>query len=355
MQASSFFKNNYKDARNLFIKQAIKANFNIYNKQLPNQNGPFGEGLFIDVATKGHGNKAIIIISATHGTEGYAGSAIQSAFLEDFEEQNYKIILIHALNPFGFAWNTRFNEDNIDINRNFLEDFTDLPQNPNYFEIHNILVTQDFNDEIIDKSHSQLIQYGRENGFDKLRQSLTQGQYEYQNGFYFGGLDKSWSYLQLVNILDKELENIDEFALIDIHTGLGNFAMPTLISSSDIYSDDFRNSSKVFGLASSTHGKDCVSAPLNGCLENFLHKRYINKKRSIIALEFGTTDPLYALKATQMNIWTFNAGIIQTQSGYRNNCKYLGAFYVNNDDWKQKIIENGIKTIKSATNYFAAL
>ena len=28
--------------------------------------------------------------------------------------------LIHAVNPFGFAWQRRFNEDNVDLNRNFL-------------------------------------------------------------------------------------------------------------------------------------------------------------------------------------------------------------------------------------------
>ena len=33
-----------------------------------------------------------------------------------------RCVLLHALNPFGFAWRRRVNEDNVDLNRNFLLD-----------------------------------------------------------------------------------------------------------------------------------------------------------------------------------------------------------------------------------------
>ncbi len=33
---------------------------------------------------------------------------------------NAAVVLIHAINPFGYAWRRRFNENNVDINRNFL-------------------------------------------------------------------------------------------------------------------------------------------------------------------------------------------------------------------------------------------
>ena len=40
-------------------------------------------------------------------------------------------MLLHALNPYGFAWDRRVNEDNADINRNFV-DFTHPPENEAY-------------------------------------------------------------------------------------------------------------------------------------------------------------------------------------------------------------------------------
>ena len=43
------------------------------------------------------------------------------------------IVFVHALNPYGMANNRRFNEDNIDLNRNFLsvEEFQDVVKRDN--------------------------------------------------------------------------------------------------------------------------------------------------------------------------------------------------------------------------------
>ena len=55
------------------------------------------------------------------------------------------IVLIHALNPYGFKTNRRVNEDNIDLNRNFLseEEFNYVKsRDPNfsrYVELNKIL------------------------------------------------------------------------------------------------------------------------------------------------------------------------------------------------------------------------
>ena len=65
----------------------------------------------------------------THGPESYVGSAVQLSILDTFVHLNVtdkdresipNIVFVHALNPYGFATNRRVNEDNIDINRNFL-------------------------------------------------------------------------------------------------------------------------------------------------------------------------------------------------------------------------------------------
>ena len=65
------------------------------------------------------------ISSGIHGVEGFFGSAVQLAFLDSLPPNwqpppGTKFILLHALNPFGFAWRRRFNEENVDLNRNFL-------------------------------------------------------------------------------------------------------------------------------------------------------------------------------------------------------------------------------------------
>ena len=62
--------------------------------------------------------------SGVHGVEGFFGSAVQQALLlrlnQANSEPNYRDVFIHGVNPFGFSRLWRFNEDNVDLNRNFL-------------------------------------------------------------------------------------------------------------------------------------------------------------------------------------------------------------------------------------------
>ena len=51
--------------------------------------------------------KLLIHISGTHGVEGFAGSAIQSALMDSDAVRDGEapsVMLVHALNPYGFAF-----------------------------------------------------------------------------------------------------------------------------------------------------------------------------------------------------------------------------------------------------------
>ena len=59
--------------------------------------------------------------------ENVVGSAVQLAWLSQRHRtlsvpEDAAIVLVHALNPFGFAWRRRWNENKVDLNRNFLDD-----------------------------------------------------------------------------------------------------------------------------------------------------------------------------------------------------------------------------------------
>ncbi len=78
----------------------------------------------------------IIHSSGTHGVEGYLGSAVQLSWLHELILQNQKqltsstdaardfsvrrVLLIHAVNPFGMRHHRRTDQSNVDINRNSL-------------------------------------------------------------------------------------------------------------------------------------------------------------------------------------------------------------------------------------------
>jgi hypothetical protein len=133
MAIYEYFASTYSEARAKFLAAARRAKANLTHHALPNLYGPEKEDLFIDVAQLGSNNpdSLLILISGTHGVEGFCGSGCQVGYLAD---ELYEVlpsksgaILIHALNPFGFAWLRRVNEDNIDLNRNFHDFSKSLP------------------------------------------------------------------------------------------------------------------------------------------------------------------------------------------------------------------------------------
>ncbi|NIP94329.1 MAG: DUF2817 domain-containing protein [Akkermansiaceae bacterium] len=84
-----------------------------------------GEDLTIDVGILGwESDPALVLSSGVHGVEGFPGSALQLAFLDGLYRKpagsGIRYILIHGINPHGFAHLRRFNEGNVDLNRNFL-------------------------------------------------------------------------------------------------------------------------------------------------------------------------------------------------------------------------------------------
>src|SRR5438128_436045 len=88
--------------------------------------GPRGEDLSVDVGWFGAAEPDHVLVhsSGIHGVEGFAGSAIQLQIIDALPAiaENAALVLVHVLNPYGMAWLRRVNEENVDLNRNCLED-----------------------------------------------------------------------------------------------------------------------------------------------------------------------------------------------------------------------------------------
>ena len=119
------FSQTYDEARDAFREaaKAVGANIQEYRIDVPSYAGT----LAIDVACFGHAhpNWSLVVSSGLHGVEGFFGSAVQLSYLRSVlgtkaNALRGRYVFIHALNPFGFSALRRANEDNVDLNRNFL-------------------------------------------------------------------------------------------------------------------------------------------------------------------------------------------------------------------------------------------
>ena len=137
MQVSDYFSANYAAAREKFRNAATGASAVQARYHNP-ATGPDGLELSCDTAWLGPrgAERVLIVMSGTHGAETFSGSAIQVGLLQSGIASEIArgtgLLLIHAINPSGFAWVRRVTEGNIDLNRNFIDHARPHPRNAGY-------------------------------------------------------------------------------------------------------------------------------------------------------------------------------------------------------------------------------
>ena len=138
MSTTRHFSESYADARSRFLEAVARADAPLESFENPVGKGPTGEVLATDVALFGpdDAKHLLILVSGTHGVEGFAGSGAQVAMIEGLRfaalPARTAVLVVHAINPYGFAWLRRVNEDNVDLNRNSI-DFKALPASSDEF------------------------------------------------------------------------------------------------------------------------------------------------------------------------------------------------------------------------------
>ena len=131
------FSATYPEAREKF-REAAKAAGGTMDCYTHPERGPGAEDLTTDTAWFGarSAQSVLVMISATHGVEGFCGSGAQVDWLRRGEAANLPantaVLMIHAINPYGFAWLRRVTHENIDLNRNWVDFSGPLPANPGY-------------------------------------------------------------------------------------------------------------------------------------------------------------------------------------------------------------------------------
>ena len=314
--------------------------------------GPSGEPLCIDVAVVGSLNSGKVLLSSSgiHGVEGYPGSAIQLAVMDDLSKQepfkDHAIIFIHIINPYGMAWFRRFNENNVDLNRNFLKRDQEYSGVPDGYEN----VREFINPEVVPprkerwfklKAFRLIMKYG----FSNLKQCIAEGQYEYPKSIQYGGKELQPGPNLLLNWLDKKLKGVSKVWAIDLHTGLGPSGHDTLLVSAGMNEEKYSQLEELFPRhVESLDPHSGVGYKIVGDLHQGLEDRYDGIEWVSITQEFGTFKPLQVLKASRAeNQWT-QWGIYSDQVEARRHWsreQMLRTFNPRDEVWQAKITYRG--------------
>jgi predicted deacylase len=291
----------YADARASFLDAAATAGARLESFPHP-RTGLEGEPLAVDVAEVGpaDADSVIVVVSGTHGVEGYLGSALQRHHLSTLDtdrDRGPAIVFVHALNPYGFSWVRRVNEDNVDLNRNFIDWDQPPPPNDGYGQLADTLVPSSWTEEEQQRTLEALLGKLDELGLDRLQQIISGGQFDHPTGVFYGGTGPTWSHRWLRQYLTRRLAAVERVAVVDLHTGLGPWGHGELISSEAPGTPTLERQRQWWDDVTSLQDGSSVSAELAGEWPGIVAELAPGTEVTGIAIEYGTVDIITVLQS----------------------------------------------------------
>jgi hypothetical protein len=300
----------------------------------------------------------IVLTTGVHGMEGYIGSVMLDVFFEEIYDGLNKddtgVLVVANVNPYGMKYMRRYNENNVDLNRNFIMDWErfDLSSNKDYPKVQSFLepvgkIGNAFWHEV--GFYLNLAKEAIFTGADVISDALLTGQYESPQGVYYGGTgdEASTKYLKGVfnDCLEGEYENIVH---IDIHSGYGPRYNMVIFNS--VYETMTEAETKeAFGYDYViSHDSESFYATTGDTTDYFYRlaeSKNTDKELFSTCFEFGTIgdefmDTILSLKYTvdeNRNHW-YPTGNNTSAEVVKEN--YYELFYPTEKEWREKTIED---------------
>ena len=193
-----------------------------------------GDGLYIDsfyLPSRDTQTNLVVLTTGVHGIEGYIGAAMLDVFFGEIyptlDHSDTGVLVVANVNPYGMKHLRRYNENNVDLNRNFILDWDtfDRASNQEYPKVDTFLgPTGKIGNALWHEAgfYLSLAKTAITEGADTISDALLTGQYEYPQGVYYGGDGDESSTVYLKDVFARCLESrYDNIVHIDIHSGYG--------------------------------------------------------------------------------------------------------------------------------------
>ena len=341
---SNTFSASYGQARTKFRDACRNAGLEVTSFRNPAP-GPNGQDLTTDVALFGpeSAKNIVVVVSGTHGPEGYAGSGCQIGWVREGGPENLPddvaVLLIHLINPWGTAWGRRQTEDNVDLNRNFLDFTKPLPRNELYSELQSVIHCPVLKGQGRDEARRTIEEFSVTHGPQALAQALFMGQYQDPRGVGYGGNSPTWSNKTFIQILKEYVGAAQTVALIDLHTGYGPYGYGMLLNTDEAESPELQMAREWYGESLIAMKADAGGVPYDvaGDLGAGARKALPDATLVPIAIEYGTyaVDRLLSLQLD--DCWLHNHDDPVSPVGRDIRAKLRRFFYPETLDWCQMV------------------
>ena len=349
--SANFFNSSYLKAQEQFLADAKASGARLESIPIggPELKGPQGEPLSIDVAIWGPKvGPTLILSSGLHGIEGYCGSGIQLAAMQHQFPEDLRRVFIHAINPYGMAHLRRVNENNVDLNRNFIFDPAGFEGcSDGYHKLNTLLNPprpfQGTEPLMFIKTLWTIVKHG----MPALKQAVASGQYAYPQGLFFGGHELEEGPTKLIQKLDDWLTGCGPMVHIDFHTGLGEFGDYALLLEATADSKLYREMHAAFGeKIQPWQAGEGVAYSISGGFPAAMQAQFKEQTR-VLTCEFGTYPPRKVIEAmTAENRAHFFGGRVgQAKEAFKE------IFYPQSEAWQNQIVSKGLFVVDQALSF----
>jgi hypothetical protein len=354
------FSESYTEARGKFREAARAAGAALHAYRHPSAKGPGGEALYLDVAVLGPADASRILVagSGTHGIEGYSGSAAQTAFLASAPQlpRDCALVFFHAHNPWGFAHRARVTEENVDLNRNFVDHSQPRPANPGYEALHAIVTPRDWDEEIVAEVFRGLDAFRARVGEQAFSDAYNGGQYTHPDGLFFGGHRPQWANIALREAMHAHLGRARQVAMIDLHTGIGPFLGHVFLCFHAPGSAAYERARAWWGeravnRAGVTHK---AVADYKGILIDAFRAVLPSADTMAVVVEFGTRPRADMQRANMAGRWLRYEGAKNPQLAARVHADFIDAFYPRDRRWRDAVLEQSRDILERGLRGLAA-
>ena len=372
--AMRYFLNSYDESRDAFLRQAaaMKETYRGVKLDRVSVAGKADSDLSVDVlyipAQKAR-KRLLVLSSGVHGVEGFVGSAVQRMFLDEFAApgllEHTGLLIVHAMNPYGFKNIRRVTENNVDLNRNSDTDGKLFAtKNAGYPSVTGLINPET---KVDTRSAGNIFFHVRavamivKASMKALRQAILQGQYEYPRGLYFGGRDFEPQIKSVRPLISRVAGEYPLVMNIDLHTGYGERGVLHLFPN-PVKDKKVRSMmEKVFEGYRIDWGDTGDFYTVTGDFSDFVGKLARKGTYLPMSFEYGTLDSqttLGSMKSLHITILEnqgFQFGFASPEDGQRVKAAFKEMYYPSSPAWRTKVMADSRALFKSSLEKFKTL
>ena len=353
---SESFCESYEEVREQLQELTGRLGVEISSHAIDESDGLYIDSFYLPAAERQ--TNLIVLTTGVHGMEGYIGAAMLDVFFGEIyptlDTGDTGVLVVANVNPYGMKHFRRYNENNVDLNRNFILDWNsfDLSSNKEYPKVDTFLGPTGKIGNGLWHEVGFYLGLGKTaitDGAGTISDALLTGQYEYPQGVYYGGTGDEASTVYLKNVFSQCLDSDYETIVhIDLHSGYGpRYSM--VIFNSVYETMNEAQSRETFGydniIAYDSESFYATTGDTTDFFYRLAEQKQAEAELFSTCFEFGTIgdaffDTILSLKYTideNRNHWypTDNA---TTAEIIRQN--YLELYYPTETAWREKTVED---------------